>query len=123
MHWRAIQRVSDAMRKPLIILINLPGPGVCWGSLDVFRTDATGQYCGQRRSWQDSAPGHLQPGRPSPPAIDADRLPGQKGVVPREKKSDHRRNLFRGAEAADRDGLGALGKTDVEIVAIFAPVG
>src|SRR5712671_6920436 len=59
----------------------------------------------------------------SPTAVDTDRLAGHKGGLVRGEKSDHRRHLVGAAEAADRDGFGALGKPDFQIVAILPPVG
>src|SRR5215471_2004193 len=57
-----------------------------------------------------------------PSSIDADCLTGDESRLIRGEKGDHRGDLVRGAEAADRDRFGALPEADLEIVAIFAPV-
>src|SRR5215472_9973008 len=59
----------------------------------------------------------------SPTSIDPDRLAGYERGLVRRKKRDDGGDLVGSAEAANRDRLGAFGKADLEIVAIFAPVG
>src|SRR6478735_6831404 len=59
----------------------------------------------------------------SPSPVDTDRLAGHKSGLVRGEKRDHCRYLVGAAEAAHRDGFGALGKPDLEVVAVFPPVG
>src|SRR5262249_21185652 len=58
-----------------------------------------------------------------PSSVDANRLPRHKSGLIGGKKGDDGGDLFGTAETADRYGLGALGKANFEIVAVFAPVG
>src|SRR3954471_24252915 len=61
--------------------------------------------------------------RELPPPIDADGLAGDEGGFVGGEIGNHRGDLVRAAEAADRDRLGPLAKAGFEVVAVFAAVG
>src|ERR1700733_5570560 len=58
-----------------------------------------------------------------PPAVNTDGLPGDEPGAIGGQIRNHRRYLVRAAEAADRDCLGALAETDLQVVAEFAAIG